>query len=148
MISEKKKLYMKQWKLENVEKIREYQRLYRVEYDKKNATILKQSKAASYRDGGLFKQSLVKFKEALPTWANVSYIKLFYDIAQEEKDLGNRVEIDHIVPVNNPLVCGLHNEYNLQVATRAFNNKKKDRFWPDMPEYSFKDYEELYGKLA
>ena len=145
--SEKKKLYMQKWRFENKEKLQAYQKEYFIEYTKKNSEKIKQQKANSYKDEGLFKFSLLKFKNVLPSWANLNYIKLFYSIAQDEKNLGHRVEIDHIVPINNPLVCGLHNEWNLQVTTRAYNNKKKDRYWPDMPEYSFKDYEELYGKF-
>lgn len=145
--SEKKKLYMQKWRIENKEKLQAYQKEYHVGYSKKNSEILKEKKAIAYKQDGLFKFSLLKFKDIIPKWANVNYIRLFYSIAQEEKNVGNRVEIDHIVPINNPLVCGLHNEWNLQVATRSYNNKKKDRYWPDMPEYSFKDYEELYGNF-
>jgi hypothetical protein len=54
------------------------------------------------------------------------------------------VEVDHIVPLNHPLVCGLHNEFNLEVVSTDYNQYKKDRFWPDMPSYTSKDWEELY----
>lgn len=145
MISESKQLYNRQWAIDNKEKVATYQKEYRKVWAEKNKTKIKQKKALEYRQDGLFRFALGKFKTITPKWTNLHYVKLFYRIAQEEKDIGNKVEVDHIVPLNNPLVCGLHNEWNLQVSTRQYNNTKKDRFWPDMPEYSYSDYEELYG---
>lgn len=50
--------------------------------------------------------------------------------------------VDHIVPLIGPysaemgcrLVCGLHNEHNLQILTHAVNAAKGNRWWPGMPE--------------
>jgi hypothetical protein len=67
---------------------------------------------------------------------------LFYEMAAESEDY----VVDHIVPLNHPLVYGLHNEHNLQVISKKFNAYKSNLFWPDMPEYSVEDYRNLYGK--
>ena len=40
--------------------------------------------------------------------------------------------VDHIVPLNHPRVCGLHNKFNLQVIPGVENLKKGNRTWPDM----------------
>lgn len=117
-------------------KNREYCR----EWHKRNPDRVRNDTGAAFRKN---KSILV---EVTPAWANEGYIKLFYQIAKEERRNGNIVEVDHLVPINHPLVCGLHVEWNLQVATKKYNHKKQNSFWPDMPEYSFSDYEEFYGK--
>lgn len=48
------------------------------------------------------------------------------------------------MPLNHPLVCGLHVEDNLQIVTKGYNKYKLNYFWPDMPTYNHKDYIELY----
>lgn len=46
---------------------------------------------------------------------------------------GINFEIDHVIPLRSKLVCGLHNEFNLRVIPAVENNKKGNRYWPDMP---------------
>lgn len=43
-------------------------------------------------------------------------------------------DVDHIIPLKSDVVCGLHNEFNIQVITRSANRSKSNRYWPDMPE--------------
>ena len=40
---------------------------------------------------------------------------------------GRAYEVDHIIPVQHPLVCGLHNEANLQILPRKVNRKKSNK---------------------
>lgn len=46
---------------------------------------------------------------------------------------GIKHNVDHVVPLRSKLVCGLHNEFNFQVITADANNRKGNRYWPDMP---------------
>ena len=41
--------------------------------------------------------------------------------------------VDHIVPLQSPLVCGLHVHDNLRVILAVDNASKANRHWPDMP---------------
>lgn len=50
-----------------------------------------------------------------------------------EEETGIKWQVDHIVPINSHLVCGLHSEYNLAVIPKKENLSKGNRYWPDMP---------------
>lgn len=43
------------------------------------------------------------------------------------------MHVDHIVPLNHPLVCGLHVWHNLQLLEGQLNRTKNNCFWPDQP---------------
>ena len=67
--------------------------------------------------------------QATPQWANLSKIQEFYTTAEAlSMHTGEWYHVDHIVPLRNSLVCGLHNEFNLQVLTAAENMKKHNNF--------------------
>lgn len=71
-------------------------------------------------------------KLATPAWANRRYINLWYEHAQfEQERTGKRCQVDHIVPLCSERVCGLHNEFNLQVLFGPANEAKGNRDWPD-----------------
>jgi hypothetical protein len=68
-------------------------------------------------------------KEATPKWANMEKIRAIYDKAAElTLTTGILHEVDHIIPLRHPLVCGLHVETNLQVLTQIENRKKSNKF--------------------
>jgi len=68
---------------------------------------------------------------AFVDWADEEVIEEFY---KESKALlektGEPHEVDHIIPLQHKdgLVCGLHNEFNLQVLTRT-KNRAKRHYW-------------------
>ena len=65
---------------------------------------------------------------ATPKWVDLEKIKFVYEKAAQ---LG--FEVDHVVPLQSPIVCGLHCESNLQLLSRTENVTKGNRHWPDMP---------------
>jgi len=68
-------------------------------------------------------------RRATPEWADRRYIKLFYEMARLESErTGRPVQVDHIVPLNSPVVCGLHVEHNLQLLFARDNIAKGNRF--------------------
>jgi hypothetical protein len=69
---------------------------------------------------------------ATPAWANLRVIEMFYLHARHlSETTGEPHHVDHIIPLRNKWVCGLHVEHNLQVLTGAENVKKLNRFKPD-----------------
>lgn len=61
----------------------------------------------------------------VPTWTDLDACEAIY---REARRLG--LEVDHVVPLVHPLVCGLHVPVNLQLLTRAANRAKGNTFDP------------------
>jgi hypothetical protein len=76
----------------------------------------------------------IKYKRAQPKWADTRAIR---EMWKESKRLtaatGIQHSVDHIVPLTNPIVCGLHWEGNMRVIPLEHNLKKSNNIWPDMP---------------
>jgi outer membrane phospholipase A len=72
--------------------------------------------------------------KAFPTWANNFFISEAYHLARlRTKATGFKWQVDHIVPLQSKIVCGLHVENNLQVIPASENQSKCNRHWPNMP---------------
>lgn len=70
---------------------------------------------------------------AMPAWANAKKIAEMYEARRFAQEcFWQPIHVDHIVPLNSPLVCGLHCEENLQLLPGAENSRKHNRRWPDM----------------
>jgi len=71
-------------------------------------------------------------QEATPSWVNNDVVLALYRIASELTNLGIPTHVDHIVPLNSDLVCGLNCEDNMQLLSKSDNLSKGNRHWPDM----------------
>lgn len=68
---------------------------------------------------------------ATPAWADRAAIEAVYvHAADMTRSTGIRYEVDHIVPLQGRLVCGLHVAVNLQIITKADNIRKHNHFTP------------------
>jgi hypothetical protein len=71
-------------------------------------------------------------REAFPVWADRFIVKEMYDLARRRTQCtGIKWEVDHIVPLQSDLVCGLHVEHNLRVVPASVNRDKGNLRWPD-----------------
>jgi len=70
--------------------------------------------------------------QATPDWlTNKHHLQIegFYLLAKEmEKQLNDKYEVDHIVPLKGKTVSGLHVPWNLQILTKKENCSKNNSF--------------------
>lgn len=77
----------------------------------------------------------LRLRQAYVAWANDDLIAEAYELARlRTLATGIPWQVDHIVPLNSDLVCGLHWEGNLQVIPAVANLAKSNDWWPDMPD--------------
>lgn len=144
---------VKAYQKNNREKINAKNTEYRVKYPERNRQYYLNWKAANpgmkqeqssiwkannpEKVNALTAKRRAKKHNATPTWANSFFIRESYSLAKlRTKTTGIKWEVDHIIPLVSPVVCGLHVEHNLQVipasANRIKGNKLEDgscRFW-------------------
>ena len=71
--------------------------------------------------------------QATPKWAIKFFIEEAYRLAAlRTKIFGFRWHVDHIVPLQSKIVCGLHTHHNIQVIPGRDNQSKNNRRWPGM----------------
>ena len=102
---------------------------------KTNAGIARWKRANPHKVANYSARRRTTKMSATPAWANQFFIEEIYDLAQRRtKATGFLWHVDHIVPLKNNLVCGLHVEHNLQVIPASHNMAKGNRHWPDMSQ--------------
>lgn len=73
--------------------------------------------------------------DRLQWWKNLQkQIRAIYAEAEKlTKQTGVTHSVDHIVPLCNPIVCGLRVPWNMCIITLDDNIRKSNNWWPDMP---------------
>ena len=71
-------------------------------------------------------------KSATPAWLNADDLWMIQEV-YELSELRTRItsvehQVDHIIPLQNKKVCGLHVPWNLQVLTKRENQTKSNKF--------------------
>lgn len=66
---------------------------------------------------------------AMPCWADKRKINAIYARASRlREETGENWHVDHIVPLQSPVVCGLHVHQNLRIIPALENIKKSNKF--------------------
>lgn len=73
-----------------------------------------------------------------PKWAQQGEMKakvraLYREAKRLTRETGEMHVVDHIVPLDGKIVCGLHWHVNMEVMHWLPNSKKGWGTWPDMP---------------
>ena len=99
----------------------EERRNHREKYKKQNPELYKAFTSVRKR----------RHKKATPLWITaeqkLAMRQLYLQAMELTKITGERYVVDHIVPLINPTVCGLHVPWNLQVMTQEENLKKSNK---------------------
>lgn len=114
----------KKWQANNRERIRAKKKEWNVANKKHIAQKNKQYRQenAGLKNAHTARRRALKL-QATPPWADIVYIKSIYEKAAEAG-----MHVDHIIPLQGELVCGLHVERNLQLLTPTENSSKGNRF--------------------
>lgn len=101
------KIKKKEYRLKNKDKINAAKRAYRAKTEKHRASV--QARKALKRS-------------AMPNWVCTKEIKQFYLNCPEN------MTVDHIIPLKNSMVCGLHVPQNLTYLSHSDNARKWNKF--------------------
>lgn len=72
---------------------------------------------------------------ATPEWVtNKDFAQLRKQRDERSKQTGTEHVLDHIVPLNHTMVCGLNVPWNIEIMTRKRNATKSNRWCPDQLE--------------
>lgn len=121
-----------QYREQNKERIKESDKQYRVDNKEKIKSYNKNYREINkplYRAAQAKRRS--RTKNATPPWEKVELelIKTLYAAAEYLTLLTNRTfHVDHIIPLNHELVCGLHCLDNLQIMLAEDNLSKSNNF--------------------
>lgn len=110
---------------------------YNKDYSKQNKDQIRKTstewrKQNSHRLNALAAKRNAAKLQATPSWSDLRSIEMIYKQATELTSMGFPTHVDHIVPLQSRLVCGLHCPYNLQLLSASDNSSKGNRWWPDM----------------
>lgn len=135
-----------EWKLSNLDKARAANRKFKDQ----NKTRLKEqyaewAKANPDKMRAATAQRKAAKLRATPVWADLDAIASIYKDASSRS---GRWHVDHIVPLQSPLVSGLHCEANLQIIPAADNESKRNFWWPQMFEDAQRQSDLFIGAAA
>ena len=121
--SDKKKINQSNYYERHVEKILEYHSNYRKENPEK---IKERQSNWAERNPEKIKSRAAKYRatvrNAMPDWASIEQIETIYT------NCPYGFEVDHIVPLQNEIICGLHVPHNLQYLPLSTNRSKGNKF--------------------
>lgn len=89
-----------------------------------------------------------RLRKQTPAWANRKEIRRVYQEAKLlSRRTGEKMSVDHIIPIKGKYVCGLHVEYNLRIITKLQNSIKHNNVYEDIEYVPVKTQREKRAEL-
>lgn len=127
--AEKHRSRLRHYRAKNLSRLNAYlARWMELNRDRFNAKCgeWKRNNAGKVREYNAAREA--KIRQATPVWADREEIRAIYEKAARLQDeTGLPHEVDHIIPLINPYVCGLHVPANLQILTASENRRKSNK---------------------
>ena len=118
----------KEWVEDNRSKVRAHKKKWR---DNNPEACKEMSKAWKEINKGKVREYCANRRARLilatPAWADRKEMQYIHQLASDRG-----LVVDHMVPLNSDLVCGLNTPDNLRCITEALNARKSNVYWPDM----------------
>ena len=145
---ELKDAWAKAWREKNIDYVRDYRRKSHYANHEKNVAKSREWKDAN-KDRALAKNAewhkahpeanrerahirRAALVRAVPAWYGREEARqIMRDCDYISRLTGVKHEVDHIIPIQSKLVCGLHWHGNLRIITKDENRAKKNNFSPD-----------------
>ena len=79
-------------------------------------------------------QESSRLKPVTPKWTDFEEMEKIFQIKLKKESEGIVLEIDHIVPISSPYVCGLNTPDNMRLINKTLNRIKNNHYWNDMAD--------------
>lgn len=133
--AERHRAQQKQYREQNSVQMRDYHRSWRSKHPGYGAERKKQwyeNNRDRYRSYNAKRRAQI-FR-ACPSWVDhASIIDVYEEAVRLTQETGLPHEVDHIVPLQNKNVCGLHVPWNLQVLPKTLNRAKSNKHEQEEP---------------
>lgn len=142
-IQEKNQIYREENKEKILNSRKQYKSKNREALNRKNREYTKTPIGAANSRKSLSKYRAKKRQAVVPFSDDKEISKIYCLAKRLELWLDVKHHVDHIIPLNNPLVCGLHVHQNLRVIPATENLSKGNKFNPEDFEISFHNIKEV-----
>ena len=131
-VREQQREYKQRTREQRRERDREYLRMWSAKHPGRMTAY---AYAWQKRNPGWWNKRRMKGQQT-PKWANDFFISEIYSLAKLRTEVtGIQWEVDHIVPLASPIVCGLHVEHNLRIVPWTVNRSKSNKFNDDLASH-------------
>jgi 5-methylcytosine-specific restriction endonuclease McrA len=119
----------RRWKQENPDKARGYTQAYR-DRDPERAKAIFSRWLRRYpeKNAARIAKYRVAREQACPPWVDHAEIaKVYAEAVRLSQETGIPHEVDHVIPLQHRLVCGLHVPWNLRAIPATENQRKSNK---------------------